>query len=255
MTVDTDAYLLTKKICVEAVLKNSDDVLALVMVTNALRQATKFATIDLTLLLYYFPYARQDRVCNEGEAHGVQAMAGLINSLNYNRVFVLDPHSDVIAAAVNNCVVVPQHELAKEVVGEVIHEKKLALVAPDAGAEKKTNQLAKYLGSWGLTPPVVYATKVRNLANGQILATTYTGDVAGKDLLIVDDICDGGRTFIELAKKLKEGGAKTVSLYVTHGIFSAGLEPLKEHLDHVYCYHSFKNFDDAFVTVKENTHA
>lgn len=238
---------LVKDLKVTALLHDSDDVMALVMVTNALRHQYLFK-LQMHLDLLYFPYARQDRVCNPGEAHGVQAMASIVNLLGYDSVKIWDPHSDAVQAAVNNCVVVSQVNVLQNYLG-VRAIQKYTIVSPDAGAEKKVNSLAKAVSSWGLSPNVVYASKVRNLANGQILATNYTGDVKDKDCLIVDDICDGGRTFTELAKKLKEGGAKSVTLYVTHGIFSAGLEPLKEHLDHVYCYHSFTNASDPFVTV------
>ena len=238
---------LTKELTVVAMLHNSDDVMALVMTTNALRHQYAFKpTMHLELL--YFPYARQDRVCNPGEAHGVQAMAAIVNSLGYASVKVWDPHSDAVQAAVNNCLVASQVSVLQNYLG-VRAIQKYTLVSPDAGAEKKVNALAKAVSSWGLAPNVVYASKVRNLANGQILATNYIGEVRGVDCLIVDDICDGGRTFTELAKKLKEGGAKSVTLYVTHGIFSAGLDPLREHIDHVYCYHSFIDTADSFLTV------
>ena len=64
----------------------------------------------------------------------------------------------------------------------------------------------------------------------------------GRNCLIVDDICDGGGTFIPLAKKLKNAGAKTVTLYVTHGIFSKGLDPLKEHIDYLAPFQIIGNY-------------
>ncbi len=233
---------------VTAYLYNSEAVMQLVMVTNALRQVDSYDKF-YQLEVPYFPYARQDRVCNKGESHGVQAMAGLLNSLAYNRVYVVDPHSEAVQAAVKNCFVIEQWKTAKEMLSDLVLKDKWELVCPDAGAEKKVNKLAKELGSWGLTPPVHYASKVRNLANGEILSTRFEGDVTGKNLIIVDDICDGGRTFIELAKVLKEKGAAKVALYVTHGIFSKGTEVLKEHLDHVYCLHSFKEPASDFLTI------
>jgi ribose-phosphate pyrophosphokinase len=233
---------------VTAYLYNSEAVMQLVMVTNALRQVDSYDKF-YQLEVPYFPYARQDRVCNKGESHGVQAMAGLINSLGYDRVYVLDPHSEAVQAAVKNCHVVKQATLAKELLCGLVLQEKWELVCPDAGAEKKVNELAKELGSWGLVPPVYYASKVRNLSNGKILSTRFEGDVKDKNLIIVDDICDGGRTFIELSKVLKEKGASKVALYVTHGIFSQGIEVLKEHLDHVYCVHSFTEPSSDYLSV------
>jgi ribose-phosphate pyrophosphokinase len=66
------------------------------------------------------------------------------------------------------------------------------------------------------------------------------GDVENEECLIVDDICDGGRTFLEIAKILKARGASSIELYVTHGIFSNNaIEKLKPYFDKVYCYHTF----------------
>lgn len=74
------------------------------------------------------------------------------------------------------------------------------------------------------------------------------GDVNGKDLLIVDDCLDSGRSFAYLGAKLKEQGARTVSLYVSHAMFFYGYDQVKVGVDHVYCTNSFKNIKDDFVT-------
>jgi ribose-phosphate pyrophosphokinase len=98
----------------------------------------------------------------------------------------------------------------------------IVLVSPDAGANKKTFEVAKYFST-----NFIRADKLRDLTTGQIKETiVYADDLTGKTAVILDDICDGGRTFIELAKVLKAKGAAKVILFVTHGIFSAGLDPL-----------------------------
>lgn len=236
------------RLVVSADLQNSDDVMALVMLTSAISQQFLFGA--KLLIIEYFPYARQDRVCNKGEAHGVKAMAGIINSLGYDRVVVSDPHSDATVAALDNCSIVPQEEYIKKL-WELTDLKinKLTFVSPDQGSEKKINTVVKACTSWGLAPPAVYARKTRNLATGVITGTSYEGDVTGQTCLIIDDICDGGRTFIELAKALKAGGAKKVLLYITHGIFSQGLDPLKPYIDAVYCWHCFGEQKDPYLTI------
>jgi len=239
-------------VIVESLIKNSDDIMELVMAVNAIREA-KNHDVSIQLSLFYFPYARQDRVCNPGEAHGVKAMAGLLNSLSLNRVFILDPHSDAVVAAVNNAVLVPQYEVAAQLIKDRVRKDHYELVCPDAGAEKKVNALAKHLGAWGLTPPVHYATKTRNLATGEITGTKFDGYVKGRKLIIVDDICDGGRTFIELAKVLKANGADRVELYVTHGIFSKGVTALQEYIDHVYAFYTFNEAASDYLTVGVDT--
>lgn len=243
-------------VSVTASLYSSADIMALVMVTNAVRHYCKSAKFGMVLRLPYFPYARQDRVCNIGESHGVQAMAGLINSLGYTKVYVYDPHSDAVQAAVHNCEVIKQSTLAKAVVSPLLRSPySYELVSPDAGAEKKVLELSKQLSAWGQSPSIHYAHKVRNPLNGQILSTTFEGNVEGKNLIIVDDICDGGRTFTALAGLLRARGAARVDLYVTHGIFSAGIDALRakkgvtDYLDHVYCVHSFTEKASDFLTI------
>ena len=80
------------------------------------------------------------------------------------------------------------------------------------------------------------ASKIRDTKTGYITETKLQGEVRGRDVLIFDDICDGGRTFIELAKSLKAKGAKKISLYITHGIFSKGKDVLYNHIDEIICF-------------------
>ena len=82
-------------------------------------------------------------------------------------------------------------------------------------------------------------------ATGNITKTTVLhDDFGGKDCVIVDDICDGGRTFIELAKVLKERGAGKIGLFVTHGIFSQGVGVLFDNgIDFIYTTDSFDQSD------------
>lgn len=238
---------------IEAYLYNADDVLRLIMTVDAVRQVNPETTVDL--VIPYFPYARQDRVCNPGEAFAAAVMADLINGLNCRAVAVFDPHSPVVAARLNNCCVVSQAELVRGIVGDFITKQNLVLISPDKGASKKTDAVGKALGG----VPVVHCSKIRNPQNGEISHSEVHGDVAGKNLIILDDICDGGRTFTELAKILKANGAGRLYLYVTHGIFSHGLDVLKEHFNHVFCVHTFlrkEQIDTRFLTVtgKESHH-
>jgi len=73
--------------------------------------------------------------------------------------------------------------------------------------------------------------------------------LSGKTCIIVDDICDGGRTFITLSRKLKEQGAAKVLLYVTHGIFSQGVDVLKGYIDQIFTTNSFPNVTSDFMRV------
>ncbi|MCE0557731.1 MULTISPECIES: ribose-phosphate diphosphokinase [unclassified Motilimonas] len=218
-------------------LNNSAAFMQLAVTVDALQRQYGHQ-IALELVAPYFPYARQDRVCNEGEALGVAVMAKLINALNFQKVTIWDAHSDVTPALINNVVNVQQAELLARhhTLATQLKAGELTLIAPDAGAAKKVHNLAKYFGG-GIA--VVQAEKVRDVATGEITHTAIFGDITNKDVLITDDICDGGRTFIELAKVLKQQGAKRVSLFVTHGIFANGLAVFDGLIDAIYTSESF----------------
>jgi ribose-phosphate pyrophosphokinase len=215
----------TKMADISVSLKSSQDIMVLLLICDALRRCGKSIN---TLYIDYFPYARQDRVCNTGEALSVKVMADLINSIEAERVVVFDPHSDVVGALVNKVQIVEQFVLVNNLfLTRELNE--TLLVCPDAGAEKKIQKLKR---------PYLMARKVRDTKTGEIIRTEVEKEALGfsaKKFLIVDDICDGGRTFIELAKKLKEVyGDIPVELYVTHGIFSKGFDVFKGYVDRIH---------------------
>lgn len=207
-----------------AILKSPADQMALPFVVDALRRA--YPNMILELLCPYFPYARQDRVCNPGESLAVKVFADLVNRLDFNRVQVWDPHSDVTPALLNRVEVRHQGCFVKPT--EHILTPDLVFVAPDAGALKKTAAVAD-----AFNRPMISATKTRSMSDGKILGVDLVNTEINADAyyLIVDDICDGGGTFIALAELLRERGAKRVGLHVTHGIFSRGFSPFKGLID------------------------
>lgn len=213
-------------------LRSSSDVMRLAMIKDALDRENPHKT-ETWLNIGYVPYARQDRVCNAGEALSIKVFCNLINSLGFDKVYVTDPHSDVATALLDNVEVKDQRSCFLDTRYRFKEYQHATVVAPDAGAEKKATRIAKFFGKGEL----LTATKVRDLNTGDILETKVLGDVvAGEYYLIVDDICDGGRTFIELAKVLKAKGAGKVGLYVTHGIFSKGKKVFDGLIDDVYSY-------------------
>ncbi len=219
-------------------LTHSSKLVKLMMAVDALKRLS-FNNVPIELVIPYFPYARQDRVCVEGEALGASVMANFINSLGFTKVTIWDAHSDVSPALINNVVNVPQIDLLKrcEELCKRLATGELILVSPDAGASKKTLKIAEQFNG---EPEVIQAQKQRNLKTGEILKTEIIGNVNNNNVLIVDDICDGGRTFIELAKVLKNNGANEVSLFITHGIFSKGFDVFDGLIDAIYTTDSFR---------------
>lgn len=201
--------------------------------------------LSVNLVYPYFPYARQDRVMNEDEPFSLKIFCDLINSQRFSSVTIYDPHSDVTPALINNCEVIPQWDIARMTL-PTKYRNECLFVSPDAGAYKKLSKL--------VTDDSQIAIGVKNRdSSGNITHTDVFSPTAieGRDCLIVDDICDGGRTFIELAKTLKAKGAKSVILYVTHGIFSKGFGELRQHIDHIYTTNSFANTQNDYLFVRE----
>lgn len=248
-------------------LNSSDDVIALMLLADAIAHFNR--GVRKTVFIPYMPYGRQDRVCNPGEAAAASVFARLLNFALFDRIITLDPHNtDKFSAETFNSDPIPQVDIldtyfsllsimswqqhiqadyvrsAKSIHGVApppawnpTEAERLAdyvVVAPDKGACKKAQAVAdKLFGG-----KCIFANKVRDpatmeITNTEILPATDGQDIQieGKHLFVVDDICDGGRTFIELAKELKKHNPASLTLYVTHAIFSRGVAPIKEHYD------------------------
>ncbi|QOV68450.1 ribose-phosphate diphosphokinase [Citrobacter sp. BDA59-3] len=220
-----------------AAMRDMNDFMLLAQLVDAVRHVTDIAVSHLELA--WLPWARQDRHMVNGDSFALKVFANQLNTLNFNKVFLLDPHSDAAAAAINNSVVVAQETclMKSENLRQAISTGKLMLVAPDAGALKKIHNVAKASGA----RDYAILTKERDVATGNLTGfSLVSGNVAGKDVLIVDDLCDAGGTFIGSAQVLRDAGARSVSLYVTHGVFSKGVENLLNNsIDAIYTTTSF----------------
>lgn len=227
----------SKKVEIHQDIRSSDDFMAVVMAKDALDEIFRFHPVPIELFSLYVPYARQDRYCEKGEAFGVKAFSRLLNALGFSRVVIADPHSEVTPAVITNLDVIPQHEIAFHMLGWKLRMENFELVSPDGGALKKIFKLGTQMNL-----KVHCADKIRDTATGDIIRTDISvQDFQGANLMIVDDICDGGRTFIELAKVLRERNAGKIELFVTHGIFSKGVDVFDGYVD---CIHSFNVWEN-----------
>ena len=191
------------------------------------------ATLEIDCLIGQ----RSDRRFEKQVSFDLKIIAAFINSMKYDRVNIMHPHSDATCILIDNAYAIKPTEYIGRALADM---DATVMVSPDAGAYKYTYDIAEKLQM-----ELVAANKVR--IDGEP-AITVQGDVKGKDCLIVDDIADGGRTFVALAKKLKEQGASKVCLYVTHGMFHYGFNELKEHIDHIYCTNSYREIKDEYIT-------
>lgn len=188
---------------------------------------------------------RSDRRFDRHQSFDLKLITDVINACDFDVVKILDPHSDVTLALVNNSEKVSSLEYVKQSIDHY-HAWNTAhhngtedpiLVSPDAGAFKKVFGYGQELGY-----EVVGANKCRN-KDGTI-TLSFTGDVKNRACFIVDDLCDGGYTFILLTEALKKQGAREVYLYISHGLFSKGFAPLHQAgITHVYCTNSVKDLD------------
>lgn len=217
---------------IELKFEGSDDIIALQMICDAIKQQGKEPNV---LIMRYVPYGRQDRVCNTGESFSLEVFAKTINELKFGSVIIQDPHSWQQVTMIDNSVVVPQSDTwldAVKTFSKTYKDKntEFTLVSPDAGAKKKIETLSCLSDISS-----IYCDKVRDPKTGRLSDFTVQGDQKLNGVYcIVDDICDGGGTFIGLAKELKRLGASKVLLCCTHGIFSKGIDCILEEVDEIY---------------------
>lgn len=168
---------------------------------------------DLLMLeIPYLPNARMDRIKNQNENFSLKVFTNIINSLKFDIVSVYNVHSNVSEALIDNISPqLPENDVKKSI--ELY--KPDVIFFPDEGACKRYSDLESVKES-GL--PVAFGIKKRDWKTGKILGLDVVTDtdLTDKKVLIVDDICSAGGTFKFSAMKLKELGAKDVSLYVSH---------------------------------------
>ncbi len=208
---------------------SSDDLMLVLLYADAIKRQ---GYSDINLIMYYVPYGRQDRVCNPGEAFSLKVFCDIINSVGFKSVYIMDPHSDVTPALLNNVEVLDRIFLRKI---PITYD---YIVCPDGGARKKVMADVKYV-QFKQEPRIVFCDKVRDLQTGKLSGFEVYADDCSGDCLIIDDICDGGGTFIGLANVLKARGATNIDLFVSHGIFSQGLDKFEDLFRTIYTTTSY----------------
>lgn len=171
-----------------------------------------YATQECILYLPYLPHARMDRVKNPEDVFTLKTFAHLINSLNFERVYVWDAHSNVGPALIDRCHDVTAKNWIEESIKQLGYtQNSLCLFFPDEGAQKRYGGMfPEYTQAFGI--------KKRNWETQKIEGYMIVGEENIKDkyVLIIDDICSYGNTFVKAAEAIREAGAVDVSLYVTH---------------------------------------
>lgn len=204
--------------------ESNEEMIAIMFLTRHL-QSNGVAFVHLAMP--YIPNARQDRVKTNEDVFTLKYFSEFINSLGFSSVTVLDPHSSVSEALINNLVVKNPKKYIDKAIFEIeasrnsayapitekmnLKPKPFIAFYPDEGAMKRYSGLIQMDYAFGI--------KRRDWSSGNILSLDVAGatnKISGSDIIIVDDICSKGGTFYDSAKKLKELGANKIYLYVTH---------------------------------------
>jgi len=225
-----DTITANDEITITTRIREFNNVGLILLAADALR---RMGAKKLHLFVPYFPASRQDRVMTAGEALSVKVYADVFNSVGFDSITILDPHSEVTSALLENVRIIDNHKFVAQCLEGMTD---YALISPDGGALKKIYRLAQYLDNH----TIIECSKHRDVKTGNLSGfAAYTDDLQGKTCVIVDDICDGGGTFLGLADELKHKNAGDIYLIVTHGIFSNGFDKLNEKLKKIYSTNSF----------------
>lgn len=232
-----------EKVGIVLTMPTSDEIfIALNMLDSLAMQGIARENIDL--FIPYFPYGRQDRVCHEGESFALRVFGQVLKSVpHYNNIYIKDIHSEVTHQALMGYGVQVKH-MSQSSCAKYL-PKFDALIAPDKGAAEKVNTHYQV----GLGTQVFTILKERK--DGQVNYIDFPFDKIIGNVCVVDDICDGGATFLALAEMLyrTQPNMSKLCLYVTHGIFSKGVEELLKLYDTIYVHNNMNPFVADSVTI------
>ncbi len=224
------------------------------LIASARASLKELGMKEIHLYTPYFLGARSDRKFATGESNYLKdVICPMINLQEFESVTVLDPHSDVLEACLNNFKKEPNLEMVGRALAKINDKKglkeKTVIVSPDAGAMKKIYSISEAFS----IENVIIAAKHRDLLSGKITHTEVPGIdkySPNSNFVIIDDICDGGRTFTEISKVIKshvwprdEYFSGKIYLIITHGIFSAGLLDLSRNFDKVFTTNSVMDLE------------
>lgn len=213
------------------------------------------------LMIWHLMGARMDRRLSDNEPYTLKVICDIINTFAVDTVTVFCPHSKSTSDLLDNY---EEFDIRKEAiffdtcilkflqinfetinkfgqlsseVRNLCRQKPLSIVFPDMGAIKRFSNSP--LLSWWQDASIVIMDKDRDKRTGKINGIEIVKGNVNDNCIIIDDLCDGGRTFVEAARVLRNKGALKIGLSVAHGVFSKGVH--LEGLDFVSSSNSYSD--------------
>ena len=189
----------------------TENLFELLLMIDAAKRAS---ASNIVAVIPYFGFARQDRKDKPRVSIGSKLVANMLTSAGVDRVMTMDLHADQIQGFFE----VPVDHLFGSTIFmpyiESLGTENMVIAAPDTGGTKRANAYAKYLD---VDLAICYKQRAR--AN-EVASMTVIGDVEGRDVVIVDDMCDTAGTLTKAAEMMMQKGAKSVRALCTHPILS-----------------------------------
>ena len=192
----------------------NDNLMELLICIDALRRSS---AKNITAVIPYFGYARQDRKVVPRTAISAKLVSNLITNAGANRILSVDLHAGQIQGffdiPVDNLFTTP---IFARHINNKMKLNNLICVSPDVGGVERTRALSRRINS------SIAIIDKRRPRPGKSEVMNIVGNVKNKNCIIVDDIIDSGGTIVNAAKALKEKEAKNIYVYITHAVLSGG---------------------------------
>jgi ribose-phosphate pyrophosphokinase len=196
---------------IQSTFSPAENLMELLLMIDAARRASAY---KIVAVMPYFGYARQDRKDRPRVAIGSKLVANMLVAAGADRVITMDLHAPQIQGYFD----IPVDHLDSHAVFipyiENLKLENLTFAAPDVGATNRIREIASYFNA-----DMVICDKHRKRAN-EIASMVVIGDVADRNVVIIDDICDTGGTLAKSAGLLKDKGARSVRALITHPVLS-----------------------------------